>query len=31
MPSVGDNICQLGYRYTNLDGYANTAEWKQNN
>ena len=31
MPSVGDNICQLGYRYTNLDGYVNTAEWKQNN
>lgn len=29
IPSAGDNICQLGYRYTSLSGYENTAAWRQ--
>ena len=28
VPEVGDNLCQLGYRYNELPGYQNTAEWR---
>ena len=28
IPEAGDNICQLGYRYTMLPGYENTDAWR---
>ena len=28
IPEAGDNIAQLGYRYTELDGYENTQAWR---
>ena len=30
IPEIGDNICQLGYRYTMLPDYEETDEWKNN-
>lgn len=30
IPSVGDVVCQLGYRYTELSGYENTTTWRNN-
>ena len=28
IPSAGDVLCQLGYRYTELSGYENTDAWR---